>query len=32
MFVFPDKDHSIYGGNARTYLYKKVIDFYKKNL
>ena len=32
MFVFPDKDHSIYGGNARTYLYKKVIDFFKKNL
>jgi len=32
VFVFPDKDHSIYGGNARSLLYKKVIDFYKKNL
>ena len=32
MFVFPDKDHSIWGGNARLYLYKKVIDYYKKNL
>jgi dipeptidyl-peptidase-4 len=32
VFVFPDKDHSIYGGNARTYLYKKIIDFFKKNL
>jgi len=32
MFVFPDKNHSIYGGNTRSYLYKKVIDFYKKNL
>lgn len=32
MFVFPDKNHSIYGGNTRSYLYQKVIDFYKKNL
>lgn len=32
MFVFPDKDHFIMGGNSRLYLYKKVIDFYKKNL
>ncbi|MDR1516916.1 MAG: S9 family peptidase [Dysgonamonadaceae bacterium] len=32
MFVFPDKNHSIYGGNTRMYLYQKVIDFYKKNL
>lgn len=32
MFYFPDKDHSIYGGNAREYLYEKVIRFYKENL
>lgn len=32
MFYFPDKDHFITGGNARLYLYEKVIDFYKKNL
>ena len=32
MFIFPDKNHSIYGGNTRLYLYQKVIDFYKKNL
>lgn len=32
MFVFPDKDHFISGDNARLYLYRKVIDFYKKNL
>lgn len=32
MFVFPDKNHSIWGGNTRLYLYQKVIDFYKKNL
>ena len=32
MFFFPDKNHSIYGGNSRLYLYEKVIDFYRKNL
>lgn len=32
MFVFPDKDHFIMGENSREYLYKKVIEFYKKNL
>ncbi|MDR1742557.1 MAG: S9 family peptidase [Dysgonamonadaceae bacterium] len=32
MFVFPDKNHSIYGGNTRIYLYQKVVDFYKKHL
>ncbi|MDO5522772.1 MAG: S9 family peptidase [Bacteroidia bacterium] len=32
MFYFPDKDHSIFGGNARLYLYEKVIDFFKNNL
>lgn len=32
MFYFPDKNHFISGGNARLYLYEKVIDFYKKNL
>lgn len=32
MFFFPDKDHSIAGGDARSYLYEKVIRFYKENL
>ena len=32
MFVFPDKDHSIYGGNVRQYLYEKIIRFYKDTL
>ena len=32
MFVFPDKDHFINGGNSRLYLYQKVIDFYKNKL
>ena len=32
MFIFPDKNHFINGGNVRMYLYNKVIDFYKNNL
>lgn len=32
MFIFPDKNHFISGGNSRMYLYNKVIDFYKSNL
>ncbi len=32
MFVFPDKNHGIYGGNARYYLYKKMTDYILKNL
>ncbi|ULB34245.1 MULTISPECIES: S9 family peptidase [Proteiniphilum] len=32
MFVFPDKDHFISGGNTSEYLYEKVIGFYRLNL
>jgi dipeptidyl-peptidase-4 len=32
LFFFPDKDHFIRGGNARKYLYEKVIDYFKRNL
>ena len=32
MFIFPDKNHFIVGGNSRMYLYNKVIDFYNTNL
>lgn len=32
MFVFPDKNHSIYGGNTRRYLYEKIIKFFNNNL
>ncbi|NLZ95388.1 MAG: prolyl oligopeptidase family serine peptidase [Bacteroidales bacterium] len=32
MFIFPDKNHFISGGNSRIYLYNKVIDYYKSNL
>ena len=29
MFLFPDKDHSIRGGDTRRYLYEKVITYFK---
>ena len=32
MFFFPDFNHSIVGGNARIYLYDKVIRFFKEKL
>ncbi|NDV77749.1 S9 family peptidase [Dysgonomonas sp. 511] len=32
MFVFTDKDHSIRGAANRTYLYNKVINYFKKNM
>ena len=32
MFYFPDYDHSIVGGNAREYLYEKVIRFFSEEL
>jgi dipeptidyl-peptidase-4 len=31
-FMFPDKSHSIRGGNARLYLFTKMTDFVKANL
>lgn len=32
MFYFPDYNHSIVGGNAREYLYEKVIRFFRDEL
>jgi dipeptidyl-peptidase-4 len=32
MFMFPDKNHSIIGGNARQFLHTKVIEYFKNNL
>jgi dipeptidyl-peptidase-4 len=32
MFVFPDADHSIRGGNAREYLHRMVIRYFGRNL
>ena len=32
MFVFPDMNHSINGGNARAVVYVKMLDWLNKNL
>ncbi len=32
MFIYPDKNHSIYGGNTRFHLYTKMTDFILNNL
>lgn len=32
MFLYPDRNHSIYGGNTRLHLYTKITDFLLKNL
>ena len=31
-FIYPDKNHSIYGGNVRYHLYKKMTDYILSNL
>jgi dipeptidyl-peptidase-4 len=32
LFMYPDKNHSIYGGNTRHHLYTMMTDFILKNL
>jgi dipeptidyl-peptidase-4 len=32
LFVYPDKNHGIYGGNTRLHLYNMMTDFVKTNL
>ena len=32
LFIYPDKNHSIYGGNTRYHLYKKMTIFLLNNL
>ena len=32
LFIYPDKDHSIAGGNTRYHLYKKMTDFIEEKL
>lgn len=32
LFVYPNKNHGIYGGNTRYHLYKKMTDFLEENL
>ncbi len=31
-YMYPDRNHGIYGNNARLHLYTKMTDFIKKNL
>ncbi len=32
MFVYPNRNHGIYGGNTRMHLYKMMSDYLKRNL
>ncbi len=32
MFVYPNRNHSIFGGNTRMHLYQMMSDYLKKNL
>ena len=32
LMIYPDKNHSIYGGNTRLYLYNEMTDFISNNL
>ena len=32
LFIYPDKNHSIYGGNTRLHLYQMMTDYIKENL
>lgn len=32
LFIYPDKNHSIFGGNTRYHLYNMMTDFIKENL
>ena len=32
LFIYPDKNHGIFGGNTRFHLYRKMTDFLLKNL
>jgi dipeptidyl-peptidase 4 len=32
LFIYPDKNHSIYGGNTRLHLYTRMTDFILSNL
>ncbi|MEN8137590.1 MAG: prolyl oligopeptidase family serine peptidase, partial [Bacteroidota bacterium] len=32
LFIYPDKDHGISGGNTRLHLYTKMTNFIEDNL
>ena len=32
LFIYPDKNHGIYGGNTRLHLYQMMTDYILENL
>lgn len=32
MFIYPNKNHGIYGGNTRNHLYTKMLEFVERNI
>jgi dipeptidyl-peptidase-4 len=32
MFIYPNRNHGIYGGNTRLHLYNKMLEFTLENL
>lgn len=32
LFIYPNKNHGIYGGNTRNHLFKMILDFVEENL
>ena len=32
LFIYPDKNHSIFGGNTRFHLFTKMHEFIRENL
>ena len=32
LFIYPNKNHGIYGGNTRNHLYNMMLDYTLKNL
>jgi dipeptidyl-peptidase-4 len=32
LFIYPNKDHGIYGGNTRNHLFQMLFDYTLKNL
>ena len=32
LFIYPDKNHGIFGGNTRSHLYTKMTNFILENL
>jgi dipeptidyl-peptidase-4 len=32
LFIYPDKNHGIYGGNTRNHLFQMMLDYVLENL